>query len=192
MKYARAKSMLLITSISLLSLASASAQPSTPDVAKKLLGASSSANACFQRRYDPAHLATHPKQNVTSMLLLISTRPEAEQAESHSANIGVKFRKRGPQFRVEGYCSKSAGGLDCAVACDGGAIDVVMTDGNSVLVKIPTGARVWEPGHDTEDGPGGKTFGADDKTFRLDRVSLSECLSLAPDAKTRAALRRGR
>ena len=75
--------------------------------------------------------------------------------------------------------------------CDGGSIDVAIKDAKSVLVSIPAGARLWRAGSDDDSGNARKRFGADDKLFRLDKVALTQCLSLASDDKVKAALRRG-
>jgi hypothetical protein len=78
----------------------------------------------------------------------------------------------------------------CGVDCDGGSIDVAIKDAKSVLVSIPNGARIWRAGSN-DDKDEAKRFGADDKVFRLDKVTLNECLRLADDSKEKAAMRRG-
>ena len=176
--------------------APAAAQDSQPAdaLSQQLFGravGASQAHVCFKRRYDAGHLATHPRQNVTAMLLLVSNNPDPEASSSYSVDIGVTFRNRKSHFEVGGFCSKGASGLDCGVECDGGKIDVAIRDGNSVLVKIPDGARVSRPGASGDDSVSGKTFGSDDKVFRLDRAGLSECLPIVHDAKKRGTLRRG-
>ena len=171
----------------------AAAQTARPaDAFSKQLFGGSGEHACFARRYDAAHLASHARQNVTSMLLLVSTAAaESGVPESYSVSIGVKFRNRKPQFDVDGFCGRAEAGLGCGVDCDGGKIDVALRDGKSVRVGIPEGARVSRPGDTSEQGERGKTFGTDDKVFRLDRTKLQDCLPVARDAKTRACLRRG-
>lgn len=56
--------------------------------------------------------------------------------------------------------------------------------------NIPHGARVSQAGVASESGAGGKTFGLDDKAFRLERTRLSDCLPITHDPKKRAAMRR--
>jgi hypothetical protein len=80
--------------------------------------------------------------------------------------------------------------VHCGVDCDGGSIDVAIKDTKSVLVSIPTGARIWRAGSDN-DSDQAKRFGTDDKVFRLDKAALTECLRLADDSKEKAAMRRG-
>lgn len=148
--------------------------------------AGQSGAVCFRRAYDPAHLAGHPQQNVTSMLLLVSRG--VENADGYAVKMGVRFRGRRAQFESGGYCTGGSG-LSCGVECDGGSIDVAIRDGNSVLVKIPDGARLWRPGDKEDDMNSRKKFGPDDKTFRLDRTRLTDCLPIVHEAGERAKLR---
>ena len=154
--------------------------------------------ACFNRVYDPAHLALHPQQSVKTMMLLALVDPT--NADEVQLRFGVTFRTRTGVLETNGGCAvmsgegdaaASAGTAHCNVDCDGGAIEVTLkTDGN-VLVGIPAGARLWKPGDDNPDDNVHGAFGPDDKLFRLDRAALSECLPLAADKNERARLMRG-
>jgi hypothetical protein len=158
-------------------------------------------HACFSRVYDAGHLVQHPRQNVRTMLLLVTGNSESGDAPSYGLSIGVTFRKSGTHFESAGNCgsihgtSDAGGSADvahCGVDCDGGSIDVAIKDAKSVLVSIPEGARLWRAGSDGDDsGNARKRFGADDKVFRLDKVLLTQCLPLAGDNKEKAMLRRG-
>jgi hypothetical protein len=158
-------------------------------------------HACFSRVYDAGHLAQHPKQNVRTMLLLVSGNAESDEAPSYELRIGVTFRKSGTHFESAGNCGalhdgseagQSGGVAHCGVDCDGGSIDVAIKDAKSVLVSIPDGARIWRAGSNGDDsGHARQRFGADDKVFRLDKVALTQCLRLADDNKEKAMLRRG-
>jgi hypothetical protein len=155
--------------------------------------------ACFNRVYDPAHLAQHPQQNVKTMMLLAVVDPA--NADEVQLRFGVTFRSRKGMLETNGGCAvvngeggaaASATTVHCGVDCDGGAIDVTLkTDGN-VLVGVPAGARLWKPGADNPDDNVHGAFGPDDKLFRLDRATLGECLPLAVDKDERARLARGR
>jgi len=155
--------------------------------------------ACFNRVYDPAHLAAHPQQNVKAMTLLAVVDPA--NPDEVQLRFGVGFRTRKGMLETNGGCAvmsgegdgaASASAAHCNVDCDGGAIEVTLkTDGN-VLVGIPAGARLWKPGDDNPDDNVHGAFGTDDKLFRLDRANLSECLPLAVDKDERARLTRGR
>jgi hypothetical protein len=155
-------------------------------------------HACFSRVYDTAHLAQHPRQNVRTMLLLVKADSEDNQLQ-YGVRLGVTFRKSGAHFESAGECGSihdageaggSAGAVHCGVDCDGGSIEVAIKDAKSILVSIPTGARIWRAGSDN-DSDQAKRFGTDDKVFRLDKAALTECLRLADDSKEKAAMRRG-
>jgi hypothetical protein len=153
-------------------------------------------HVCFTRIYDAGHLAQHPRQNVRTMLLLVKGNVEDDQP-SYELRMGVTFRKSGTHFESAGNCGSihdadagESGVAHCGVDCDGGQIDVAVKDAKSVLVSIPEGARIWRADSD-DDSDQRKRFGADDKVFRLDRTELTQCRSLADDAKERAALGRG-
>jgi hypothetical protein len=158
-------------------------------------------HACFSRAYDASHLAQHPRQNVRTMLLLVSGKAENGEEPGYELRIGVTFRKSGTHFESAGNCGsihdeaeagESPGVAHCGVDCDGGSIDVAIKDAKSVLVSIPYGARIWRAGSGGEDeGNSRRRFGADDKVFRLDKVALTQCLRLADDNEEKAMLRRG-
>jgi hypothetical protein len=166
----------------------------------RTLGAEQTIHTCFSRAYDPGYLAQHPQQNVRTMLLLVKGSSSSEGL-SYGVRIGVTFRKSGAHFETAGDCSsihdssdadKSGNAVHCGVDCDGGSMDVAIKDAKSVLVSIPNGARIWRPGSDgDEPGNSRRRFGRDDKVFRVDKVALNECLSLADDNKEKAAMRRG-
>jgi hypothetical protein len=176
------------------------ASPANPeDFIKKLMGRAPGKGktpACFNRVYDDAHLAAHPQQNVRTMTLLVLI--DSENPDSYDLRVGVNFRNRKHYFETEGDCVKphpedEAGGAvtaHCAVACDGGGIDVALKDNGSVLLTIPNGARMWRPGAEDNDTVHG-AFGPDDKLFRVDRAALSECMPLAADKAEKALLARG-
>jgi hypothetical protein len=166
----------------------------------RVVGDKQTIHACFNRVYDPAHLAQHPRQNVRTMQFLVKVSQHPD-GTNYGVRMGVTFRKIGTHFESAGDCSSihdraEAGGkataAHCGVDCDGGSIDVAIKDAKSVLVSIPVGARIWRPGSDGDE-PGNvhQRFGADDKVFRLDKVALTQCLPLADDKQEKAAMRRG-
>ncbi len=63
------------------------------------------AYACFARRYDPDHLARHPKQKVSAMKLLVTAEiPEEEKTYNYSFRLGVRYRHRWGDFDSSGFC----------------------------------------------------------------------------------------
>ena len=162
------------------------------------------AYACFVRRYDAAHMAEHPQQKVTVLRLLItSEQMEDDKYLNYSFRVGVNFRDRPGDFDSSGECGHAptvrnpdtdpmpAAGIDfnCGVDCDGGGIAVNLANNdNSLIVKLDR-MRIWKS-TDTDDAPHrSMEGGADDKVFRLDRVSVDECRSLVTDRKELAAMR---
>ena len=137
--------------------------------------------ACYTRRYDAPHLASHPQQNVRDMTVFVNSFYDKDVGRQYDLEIGVHFRKRKALFQLSGGCSASADGtsaLTCGIDCDGGRIDVQIKDATSILVSIPDGARTTDPG---EPAPKGTQFWSDDKIFRLDRTRLPDCLPLVSD-----------
>jgi hypothetical protein len=142
--------------------------------------------ACFHRTYDAAHLLTHPKQNVTGMLFLVSSTVDPESGRQYTARMGVTFRKASTQFHSGSGCVVSSDGknaLNCPIDCDGGEIDVRLRDASSLLVSIPGEVQIWNPNATEEDAEpyDAVHFGPDDKLFRLDRAATADCLPLVAD-----------
>ncbi len=204
--------MLLAFATSLAGVAGAAAEAGkTDDFATRLFASNASAqkqSACFMRTYDAAHLAGHPQQKVRQMMLLVS-RDNGEPGEDWSGmgyQFSVGFRMRGESTRLEsgGSCTQGSvaetgegvARLDCGVDCDGGGLSLKINDDNKSLRVEIERIRVYKPGdfgREDEDGPvGGRGLGggADDRVFRLDRVSLKECLPIMSDKAQIASVKR--
>jgi len=156
------------------------------------------AYACFVRRYDPDHLARHPKQKVSAMKLLMTAEiPPDETATNYSFRLGVKYRHRSGDFDSSGGCghviAEDAGHeirFGCGVDCDGGGIGVAMSkDDSSAIIRLER-VRIWQNNKPDEEAGDSLVAGADDRIFRLDRADVSECASLVTDRKELAAIRR--
>jgi hypothetical protein len=155
------------------------------------------AYACFSRRYDQAHLAQHPLQKVTAMKLLVTAQDPAEEHSSAlSFRLGFKFRHRKGDFASSGYCRHTVAEanadelrLGCGVDCDGGGIEVALSnDDKSATVRVQR-VRIWRASNQNIERDDELNAGADDDTFRLERISSSECAPLVTDRKVLAALR---
>jgi len=155
--------------------------------------------ACFVRKYDAAHLASHPLQKVSAMTVLVTAELDGEGADQslmRSFRFGVKFRNRPGDFDSSGFCGKAdvneeSNGkvqMNCGVDCDGGgvAVEIGKTD-NTVLVRLER-IRIWRNNKPDDEGLS-LSGGADDRVFRLDRAPLEMCRSLVTDRKELAALR---
>jgi hypothetical protein len=140
--------------------------------------------ACFERKYDDAHLASHPHQNVRIMRLFAQKDEDPSYPSSRLA-IGVYFRDVKKRFDIIGSCSPDKdhpGALACGIDCDGGRFGLRQNGADTLLVDIPTGVQASIDG---PDGPERSSqanhkakFGSDDQTFRLERVDLKECASM--------------
>jgi hypothetical protein len=186
--------------------ARAGEQPDT-DFAKRFFAGNigkPKAYACFVRRYDAAHMTAHPQQKVTVLKLLITSELlEDDKYLNYSFRLGVNFRDRPGDFDSSGDCGHAptvrnadsdpmpAAGIDfnCGVDCDGGGIAVNLANGDNALIAKLDRMRIWKS-TDADDAPHrSMEGGADDKVFRLDRVSLDECRPLVTDRKELAAMR---
>ena len=155
------------------------------------------AYACFVRRYDPDHLARHPKQKVSAMkLLVLAEIPDDEKTLNYSFRLGVKYRHRSGDFDSSGYCNhfvpEDSGNeirFGCGVDCEGGGINVALSkDDKSAIIRLER-IRIWQNNKPDDEAEESLVAGADDKIFRLDRTDTRECESLVTDRKELAALR---
>lgn len=178
------RALTLVAACALLALsgeADAQAAKTPSPLMTELFGAAAGkakAQACFTRVYAGDHLAAHPKQNVRDMVLLLEKSPDADAGNVLNARVGVHFRRLGSEFETGGGCGIRDDGkaVHCGVDCDGGEIDVEVKDAAAVYVKIPDGARLWDPASDSENAPKKARFGPDDTVFKLTRANLRECL----------------
>src|SRR5581483_11009449 len=133
----------VLAAIGSLTIAAGSSPTAAADKALGLFGkdpGNGKAYACFMRRYDKAHLAVHPKQNVVDMTLLVDSSVDGDAGRQYSLQIGVHFRRNKSMFQVSGGCGSyenSGDALNCGVDCDGGSINVQIRDANSIRVLIP-------------------------------------------------------
>jgi hypothetical protein len=169
------------------------------------------AYACFVRRYDAEHLVQHPLQKVSVMKLLISTEKDPNfPVFQYAFRLGVNFRDRPGDFDSSGNCGHAPTIIDpenpdvppedrvtkptgidfqCDVDCDGGGVNVTLANkDNSVIVTLDH-IRIWKGDAPDAKEAGALQGGEDDKIFRLDRTSTSECTSLVADRKELAAMR---
>jgi hypothetical protein len=151
--------------------------------------------ACFARRYDAAHLAKHPRQQVRAMKLLVSAVivPE-DKKRNYSFQLGVEFRGKKDKFTTSGDCGHASAfeesvdklHIGCGVDCDGGGISIEMANGDkSTIIRLDEVA-IWN-NDKPNDERGRLSAGADDRLFRLDRVDLDLCRPLMDGSEEFAA-----
>lgn len=152
--------------------------------------------ACFGRDYDAAHLASHPKQRVTSFYLFRDFSPDTSAeapplsrdeliaADGSDGNVGVtayvRFRDRQGLFWNSLSCRRSDDGtVRCGVDCDGGGFKLRAED-QSLLVEnegfvVVGGCGASEDEREREDVV---KPGADDRVFRLDSKPVAACAAV--------------
>jgi hypothetical protein len=154
--------------------------------------------ACFERRYDAAHLAQHGRQKVSAMkLLVIARKPSAENRAPYSFKLGFKYRDRKGDWDSSGYCNHAQNEftdgelrMACSVECDGGGISIgPPKDGDGALVRVER-VRIWQTGKPDDETSHALEGGSDDRLFRLQRTALKGCESLVEDPDERVAMQR--
>jgi hypothetical protein len=151
-------------------------------------------NLCYVRHYDKAHLAAHPEQNTTDILVYFGRRKSDEANSFYYVFDGqAKFRDSRKSFTFDGDCNATADKqgfkVGCGIDCDGGGFSVDAKDDTSVAVKIDAGLRLGEP--DDDQPLGTKGFGDDDETFLLRQTALTDCLPVIYDDEVKAAVTKG-
>jgi hypothetical protein len=151
--------------------------------------------ACFGRVYDARHLASHPKQRVTSFHLSreFKSDPYSEEEPSSEEEMKdydgdhasvlvtayVRFRDRKGVYRNGLTCRKSDSGVVfCGVDCDGGSFHLKPSSASLLLENngfvVVGGCGASEDDHENEEHV---RPGADDKTFRLDPKPFAACMA---------------
>ncbi len=151
--------------------------------------------ACFVRRYDAAHLASHPAQKVRAMMLLVSAEivPE-DNKRNYSFQLGVEFRGKKDKFTTGGDCGHATAfeesadklHIGCGVDCDGGGISIEMANADKATIVRLNEVAIWNSNR-PDDERTSLSAGADDRMFRLDRANLDACRSLMNGSEEFAA-----
>jgi hypothetical protein len=152
--------------------------------------------ACFGRTYDAAHLREHPGQRVTSFHILRDFEPDRHaETEPRSRsdmididgnngditlNAYLRLRDRKGVYSNYFNCRRTEKGVvQCGIDCDGGTF-LVRPSGGSLLIESQGFVVVGGCGASDEDqeNPVAVLPSADDKTFRLDKQPLHQCIAL--------------
>jgi hypothetical protein len=153
--------------------------------------------ACFGRVYDAQHLKSHPRQRVTSFHIFRdftpdpnwemeqNTREEMIAVDGDNGYVNVtafiRFRDRKSVFSNMLSCRRADGGkVFCGIDCDGGSFNLRPSGASSLLVENNGFVVVGGCGGNEEeqDRPEFVAPGADDKTFRLDKQPIAQCVAL--------------
>jgi hypothetical protein len=153
------------------------------------------ANICMVRHYDKAHLAAHPGQNVTDMLVYIGKHEGVQDGYvNYNINVQVRFRDSKKDWSFSGDCGREAGkatAVSCGIDCDGGGYDVSLKDDKSVELTITSGVRLNEEDTESDKKLETAALQSDDKTFLLHRTELRDCLPVIDDEALKARISKG-
>lgn len=112
---------------------------------------------CFVRKYDAAHMRSHPGQLVTQ----ISLETSASQTERRRLALSLEFEIRdGAHYSAEAYCTRADD--VCSIEGDGGSFSLSRKGGQ---VRLSVGDFLAVEG-DTDFSPDLAT--SDDRVFLLD------------------------
>lgn len=141
-------------------------------------------DSCWERVYDDAHLAAHPKQRVTRVQLHhLGSRWSDGGADGFYLLLGVNLRKRlGPpdddiDFKLGGMCLAKGAGLICRNGWDAGVFRVDRS-GDGLVVTNGGGIIANPSSYDSEDVADNAVkvpAKPDDRSWRLERAPQSRC-----------------
>jgi len=145
--------------------------------------------ACFTRVYDAKHLAAHPRQRVTSMTFLMRVTGISETGDwvldpkqkydrlNYQFAMSVTRRGEKQALSVSGYCPGDTRSVFCARECDGGGVTLDKVSGSeALLVKLDDNGILL--GSCEESKSRWLKAGADDKVFRVEKVTIDKCKAL--------------
>jgi hypothetical protein len=140
---------------------------------------------CLARRYDAAHLAKHPDQSVTSMVLALTEHINTDAHYVYEFQLALTQRGNNKLYVQLGDVENRNGEYRGIVECDGGGFRLEFTP-PSALLSIGLGkgysqtlrmAVVPDPCGESQlvDNSVAIESGKDDDTFRLDAASNRVC-----------------
>ncbi|NGN43181.1 hypothetical protein G6N74_19095 [Mesorhizobium sp. CGMCC 1.15528] len=170
------------------------ALPASADPLSDLL-ARGKGGACYERVYDKAHLAQHPKQATQAVLLSLR-----EFSDGNNAIIRIRVSGKGGTHYIVGGCDwqehanldiqdkplieafRGPSGLDChamtsadgSSAEEGGDFPIDLRDGKAILLYFPDSLAAWHS-YDRRQPAEFRDFSTEDRVFRLDKVKAGLC-----------------
>ncbi len=124
-------------------------------------------SACYGRVYDKAHLAKHPRQRVTSILVRDGVVPAGKQP-GVVAIVDIRLTLRGGETaEAAGYCKRSGASLICGLEGDAGSVTISRRSRDGVMVAVSSRFDI-----ETQKGFIELAKG-DDQAFQL--ASWSDC-----------------
>jgi|GEM_PF-2607565 len=141
---------------------------------------------CFARSYDAKHLATHPKQIVSSIEIMGRNAWKGTQANGLYASLQVRFRDTAKPLLMQGICRVAEGqpAVQAPLTCkffpdrlqDVLASQIRMEWPRDGLTRIITATGDWKVLRSGKEPDGEySTVTTDDHTFDLERRNASFC-----------------
>ncbi len=108
--------------------------------------------ACWERVYGQAHLAAHPRRQVTRIRLVGAPEPEADRGVFVELQFALRKRAndRAFDYKLDGFCRPSRGGLRCEPGWDAGVWRLERAEGGKLLVRNE-GLAINPADYDAED-----------------------------------------
>lgn len=141
------------------------------------------AEFCYARRYDNAHMAQHPDQLVTSLLLYLNDKtPSGSPDYPPNASWKLVVTRRGDKHllvQTASYGKDGHGGYTASVDCDGGSFNFTLIPGG-IHMSIEYTLRMAVMNDPCGEGREAVTQsttigGGDDSSFILEQVPLQVC-----------------
>jgi hypothetical protein len=146
---------------------------------------------CYGRTYEPAHLKSHPAQQITRIVLEVQAdRKDGVLPGNGGFDVGLSVWRRGLEdwYGGYGYCKAQAQAFGCSLEGDAGELHLTpLPDGG---LKLQTGRLVFEGLTDfftiendsfTVESRNGVVRGkSDDARFLLLPLPASVCRALNP------------
>lgn len=134
------------------------------------------ADRCYARSYDAAHLAAHPKQRVATIgVSSEKSYKGSDQQPPREFVLGLAFRMkaRGEAFANAAICTPAGEGISCYLEGDGGRF-ALSPSGPALKLTLERveieGAKSFSPD---------LAKGGDDRVFLLQRAPMAVCNKIA-------------
>lgn len=151
------------------------AAATTPGEAQGAFGQLFGGEGCYARSYDARHLAAHPRQRVTSIVLAYRPVTQAKQKgtpERFEVGIGLKVKGDSELYARVGYCRAKGAGFACSLESDGGQVELA-AEGSALRL---TTTRIGIEGSTRSIEVGGAA--SDDSTFVMARAAGGACAAV--------------
>jgi hypothetical protein len=124
--------------------------------------------ACYERIYDAAHLAAHPKQEVTRIRLVHTGQSAPNEVMFLTIDIAVRGKRE--VYSLGGVCEADGRGLNCTPEWNAGTFRVEASQDGSLLVT--NRSMLFNPSNYAaeEPAPNAIKLEGDDRTWRLQRT----------------------